>query len=390
MVDYRMRILLRALGTVSLASSVLLAQQEPPRRLDLGGAVQEVESTDTLREARATTRDMRNAYVRNQLLLGALALGPGFAVMISDEPATRVAGWMVMAGASFFAANEVARQLEITPARQVLSSRMGWRGAANGLTLGDAWKLEESERGALVLIGGLTGSTLGVVMGTHLSEGEAVAAVVGHDLVAATAFGLSYVIEPNDDSNGGIRPSVRVAVPLALGWGGYWLGQQWARNSDYEVTAGDAVLLWLGAGIGAAGATTFIIESEPNDQVLAGALVIGGLVGVWGADRFLVRKFDHSRGEGGLVASGAAAGSLMGVGVSVLVSGEAVRNSAPTFAFGTLGALAGAWVTERYARPARDEGRRYDLGSRLQLNPLGAVAALSGTPGMHSIARFTF
>lgn len=366
------------------------AQQEPPRRLTLGSRVEEVPVRDTLPEQGSTSREMRNAFVRNQLLLGALSYGPSFAVMIGTEPATRVAGWMVMTGASFFAANEVSRQVEITPARQVLSSRMGWRGTANGLALGHMWSVPEGERGALTLIGGLTGSALGVVMGSGLSEGEAVASVVGHDLVAASAYAFTYVFDPVDSDREGLRSSARVAIPLALGWGGYALGRRWARSSDYEVTAGDAMLLWLGAGIGAAGATTFIIESEPAPQTVAGTLLLGGLAGVWGADRFLVRKFDHTRGEGGLVTMGAAAGSLMGIGLGVLLSGNAIRNSAPTFAFGTLGALGGAWVTERYAQPSPDGGRQYEVGSRLQLNPMGAVAALSGTPGTHPIVRFTF
>ncbi len=373
-----------------LAGSVLSAQQEPPRRLDLGGGVQEVDSVDSFREQGVTSREMRNAFVRNQLLLGMFSYGPSFAVMLGSEPATRLAGWMVLAGGSFFAASEVARQVEITPARQVLSSRMGWRGSASGLLLGNAAKLAEGETGALTLIGGLGGSAMGVWLGSGLTEGEAVAAVVGHDLIAASAYAVTWMVDPVSGDGSGLSANARIAIPLVVGWTGYALGRSWAGNAPYEVTAGDASLLWLGAGIGAAAATTAIIESDPATQTLAGVLLGGGLLGVWGADRYFVRRFDHTRGEATLVISGAGAGALMGIGLGVLISGDAERNSAPTMAFGTLGAIAGAWLTERYAQPARDEGRRYDLGSRLQLNPMGAVAALSKTPGMHSLVRFTF
>ena len=373
-----------------LAGSVLSAQQEPPRRLDLGGGVQEVDSVDSFREQGVTSREMRNAFVRHQLLLGVVSYGPAFAVRLGSEPATRLAGWMVLAGGSFFAASEVARQWEITPARHVLSTRMGWRGSASGLLIGNAARMSEGETGALTLVGGLGGSAMGLWLGSGLTEGEAVAAVVGHDLVAASAYALTWMVDPVSGDGAGLSGNARVAIPLVVGWTGYALGRSWAGNALYEVTAGDASLLWLGAGIGAAAATTAIIESEPATQTVAGVLLAGGLLGVWGADRYFVRRFDHTRGEATLVISGAGAGALMGIGLGVLISGDAERNSAPTMAFGTLGAITGAWLTERYAQPARDEGRRYEVGSRLQLNPMGAVAALSGTPGMHSLVRFTF
>lgn len=377
-----MRTLLRAIAVLVFAAPTLIAQQEPPRRLDLGGEqVQEVAPQET-------SNEMRNAFVRNQLALGIISYGPSFAVMLGTEPATRIAAWMVMAGGSFFAATEISRQIEITPARSVLSSRMGARGSLSGLLLGNAWKMPEGEIGALTLVGGLSGTALGLVMGTNLTEGEAVAAVVGHDLVAASVFATTYVIDPIRGDADGLSNSARVAIPLVLGWGGYYLGALWARNADYEVTAGDASLLWLGAGIGAAAASTFIIESDPSDQVVAGTLLLGGLAGVWGGSRYFVKPFDHTRGESIMVSTGAGAGALMGIGLGVLLSGDAERNSAPTVAFGTLGAMTGAWLTERYVQPRADAGRQ--LGSRLQVNPFGAVAAAARTPGMHSILRFTF
>ncbi len=382
-----MRTFLRAFVGLALAALPLVAQQDPPRRLDLGTPVQEVE---TPRDDGQTSREMRNAYVRNQLGLGLVAYGPAFAVMLGSEPATRLAGYMLMAGGSFFAANEVTRQVNVTPARQVLSTRMGARGSLNGLLLGNAWQMPEGEIGAMTLVGGLGGSAVGIWVGGGLTEGEAVASVVSHDIVAASVYGITWMIDPREGDGDGLSRSARLAIPMVLGWGGYALGRAWAGNASYEVTPGDASLLWLGAAIGGAAATTTIIEGDPATQTVAGVLVAGGLLGVWGADRYFVRGFDHSRGEAALVASGAGAGALMGIGLGVLISGDAERNSAPTMAFGTLGAMAGAWLTERYAQTAPDEGRRMEVGSRIQFQPAGAVAALAGTPGQHPILRITF
>jgi hypothetical protein len=385
-----MRILTRAVAVLALAALPLVAQQDPPRRLNLGTGAEEPPPRAAERERGTTSAEMRSAFVRSQLILGIAAYGPAFAVMVGDEPATRLAGYMVMAGGSFFAASEVARRVEITPARQVLSSRMGWRGSVNGLLLGNAASMAQGEVAALSLIGGLGGTTTGILMGRDLTEGEAVASIVGHDLVAASAYALTWVFDPIEGDGKGLSASARIAIPLVLGWGGYAIGRSWAGNASYEVTAGDALLLWLGAGIGAAGASTFIVESEPTTQLVAGTLLAGGLAGVWAADRFLVRKFDHARSEGVLLASGAGAGALMGIGLGVLVSGNAERNSAPTMAFATLGAIGGVWLTGRYAQPALDEGRRYEYGSRIQLNPAGAVAVAAKAPGVHPLVRITF
>lgn len=365
----------------------LEGQQDPPRRLDLGSTVDEVNAPQ---DDGQTSREIRNAYVRGQLGLGLISYGPSLAVMLGSEPATRIAGYMLMAGASFFASNEVTRQMNVTPARHVLSTRMGARGSLNFVLLGNAWQLPEGEIGALTLIGGLGGSAAGLWMGGGLTEGEAVASVVAHDLVAASTYAVTWMIDPREGDADGLSRSARLAIPMVLGWGGYAIGRSWAGNALYEVTAGDAMLLWLGAGIGGAAAATTIVESEPQTQTIAGVLLAGGLLGVWGADRYFVRNFDHTRGEGALVATGAGAGALMGIGLGVLISGDAERNSAPTMAFGTMGAMAGAWLTERYAQPARDEGRRYDVGSRVQFSPAGAVAAMTRAPGVHPILRITF
>lgn len=382
-----MRFFLRTLGALALAATSLDAQQDPPRRLDLGSPVQEVEPP---RDQGETSRDIRNAYVRTQLGLGLGAYGPAFAVMLGSEPATRIAGWMLMSGASFFAANEITRQVNVTPARHVLSTRMGARGSLNFLLLGNAWQLPEGEIGALTLIGGLGGSAAGLWIGGGLTEGEAVASVVAHDLVAASTYAVTWMIDPREGDADGLSRSARLAIPMVLGWGGYAIGRSWAGNAPYEVTAGDATLLWLGAGIGAAAAATTIVEGDPASQTVAGALLAGGLLGVWGADRYFVRTFDHTRGEGALVATGAGAGALMGIGFGVLISGDGDRSSAPTLAFSTMGAMAGAWLTERYAQPARDEGRRLEVASRVQFNLAGIAAAGARTPGQHSIFRITF
>lgn len=386
-----MQSLFRALSLVVLVATALEAQQEPPRRLDFSreGEVEEA-PLDTVE--RRTERSVGNAFVRAQTALGLTVYGPAFAVMVGDEPATRLAAYLVMAGGSFFAATELTQQVDITPARHFLSSRMALRGAGSGLLLGRATNMRDTEIAATTLIGGLGGTAAGLLVGGGLTEGEAVATVAGHDLVAASALAVTYMVNPSDDvSNGGMAETTRLGIPLALGLGGYALGRFYAGNAPYEVTAGDANLLWLGASIGATAGLTVISGSDPPPQTVAGTVLGGGLLGVWGADRLLVRRYDHSRAEGTMVSLGGLAGSVMGIGLGVLVSGEAERWDATTLGFAALGAIGGVALAERYLQPARDMGRQqFGFLERLEVNPGAALAAASGTPGMHSIVRFTF
>lgn len=393
----------RALIALALVATALEAQQQPPRRLDFSTdtlpAPQEVDTVDTRPRLRGeTTREMRAVFVRNQTLLGLGVYGPSFSAMLSEKPATRIASYLVMAGGTFFAANELAQLMEITPARQLLSSRMAIRGAGAGLALAVETDMIGSEAGATTLIGGLGGTAVGLAVGGGLTEGEAQAMVVGHDLAAASMLAITYITHPSDGDGAGreLSPSTRVLVPMVAGWGGYALGRFYAGRATYEVTAGDALLLWLGAGIGATAAGTFIAESDPSTATVASTVLIGGLAGVWGADRLLVKRFDHSRGDGAFVALGGGAGALMGIGIGVLASGQVERGSSATFALAALGAASGVWLTERYAQPPRDQGRRYDFSraepeaDRVQFNLLSALAAARGAPGLHPVLRITF
>lgn len=389
--------LILALATVG--PSPLGAQQEPPRRLDFTREQQDARQgrdsaravRDTARIAGETTREMRTAFVRSQTILGLTAYGPTFATLVGDDALSFTAGYLVMAGGSFFVATELTRQLEITPARQYLSSRMAWRGTMNGVFLGAATDMGYRRALGMGWLFGTGGTALGLYGARNLTEGEAVAMVVGHDIAHLSAYAVFLMFDPNSDlgTTDGPSPQFRTIGATVAGWAGYRLGLGYARSAPYEVTAGDALLLWSGAAIGATAFGAIIADSDPEAQTVAGTVLAGGLAGIWGADRWLVRRFDHTTAEGSLVALGGAAGALIGIGAGVLVVGEAERGASVTMAFGAAGAAGGIWLTERYAQPAPDGGGAFEVG-RVQFNPLGAVAAAAGVQGRHPILRVTF
>ncbi|MEX2182437.1 MAG: hypothetical protein WD771_10375 [Gemmatimonadaceae bacterium] len=382
-----MRPLLRALAVLFCIAPAAMAQEEPPRRLDFGtDSVERQAPRDT---ATVTSRELRTAFVRSQTILGLTVYGPAFSAMVADDAVTATAAYFVLAGGSFFAANEIARRAVITPSRQFLSSRMAWRGTLNGLELASVLDLDRRPAAALTLLGGVGGTATGLVLGRGRTEGEAVSMVVGHDVAYVSALLIGYIIDPTDYDGRGISRQTRRLASTALGWVGYALGNRYAATAFYEVTPGDAMLLWVGASLGTTTVWAIIAEAEPSRQAVAATILVGGLGGIWAADRWLVRQYDHTTADGTLVSLGSLAGGLMGIGVGVLIAGEAERGASLTLALASLGGLGGVILTERYVAPRRDEGRQYLLG-RVEFNPLGAAAVAARAPGAHSIVRFTF
>jgi hypothetical protein len=103
-------------------------------------------------------------------------------------------------------------------------------------------------------------------------------------------------------------------------------------------------------------------------------------------DRFLVRRFDHSRADGGRVSFGAVAGGLMGAGVAALTNTND-PNRRLVSGMAAAGGLIGIIATERYLDPSPDAGRK---GMRLTFNPMSIFFVAAHTPGNHSLLNVRF
>jgi hypothetical protein len=140
------------------------AQEAPPRRLDFSvDSVARIEQ-----EPRRTSLAVRNAFVRDQTILGILVYGPAFAAMVGDDGISSTAGYLVMAGGTFFAAAELTRRLEISEAQQLLATRMAWRtaGAAFWVVAAGDGNVDQGSAGAATLLGGTDRR-----QGTHAGRG---------------------------------------------------------------------------------------------------------------------------------------------------------------------------------------------------------------------------
>jgi hypothetical protein len=379
-----MRSLVAALGACLLLALPAAAQQEPPRRL-------EFDST-TAAPRRQTDRTIGNGFVRDQTILGAFLYAPAFAVALGDDGVTSAAAYLVVAGGTFFMATELTRRIEITEARRDLAFGLPLRGAGTALLLGSATSLERGQQGAVVFLGSIGGMAGGLLLGRGLTPGEGAATLFGHDFGFLSGVALSVVAQGDrGDAIFDVESHAeRVAIWTGAGVAGLILGRRYAANAAHNVTAGDVQALWLGTTIGALAATTAIVETGADARATAGTLLLGGLAGTFVAERYLVRRYDHTRSEGNLLSLGAIAGGVMGVGLGVLVGGELERGTALTLGLATVGAVGGLALTERYLQPAGDQGKLTREIGRLRLDPLAGVAAATRTPGRHTLLSFTF
>lgn len=372
---------------LAAVATMASAQAEPPRRLDLAG--DSSAASDSTGPRFATSRELRNRFVRDQTALGLGVYGPAFAVMVGRDGVTGTAGYLVMAGGTFFAAAELTRRVRITEARHLLSTGMALRSAGSALLVVAPSELSRGPAAAVTLLAGLGGTASGLYFGGGLTGGEAAATVFGHDAAWLSAFALTLTGDNNPFNDEGVDKTSAALIWSAAGLGGYFAGRFYAGRVAHNVTVGDVQTLWLGASVGALAGGAAVASSDPTPEAVAAALLAGGWAGVALAERFLVKRFDHTRSEGNLLALGGGAGALMGMGIGILISGEADRGESMTLGFAALGAVGGVAMAERYLQPERDGGR-LALLDRLSITPGALLAAATRTPGRHTLVQLTF
>ena len=349
------------------------------------------------RETLVARTDARSAFIRGQTLLGLFAYGPAFAGAIGDNSGSASAGYLVVAGGTFFAASEVSRRMFISRPQADLSTNMGLEGALAGWATTYLLSASDKAQYAGAFIGGLTGATIGVRAARNMTEADAVAAGFGSATGALIAFGTMEALRGNREctfdpltfaetcTTRRLSNRSEVAVVLASGIIGYPIGLLYPRNARYNVTAGDVEVLGTTSALGA-GAGIALLSRHASYSHFATVATVGGVLGMMAGDRFLVQRYDHERNEADRLSLGTTAGALMGAGIAAL--GKSSRNN-PHIVGGLAvgGGLAGLIITERYLRPNPDAGRpRF----RVTFNPASIPLLAARTPGNHSLLDVRF
>jgi hypothetical protein len=339
--------------------------------------------------------DARNAFIRGQTLLGLLVYAPTFAGAITSNDAAAGSAYLVVAGGTFFAASEISRRMFISRPQTDLAFNLGHNGALAGWAATYLVDANGHTQSGGAFIGGIAGTTLGLRIARNMTEADAVGAAFGSDIAALIGFGTAETIRGSTgcvlrtdgsvDCGGSISDRGVVAIVLASGIVGYPLGVLYPRNASYNVTAGDIQTLWPSAGLGVLTANAFL-GKDASTRTIAAASTAGGVLGMVLGDRFLVRRFDHSRADGGRVTLGFFTGGLMGAGIGAL-GNTSDPNPHLVSALSAVGGLAGIIATERYVDASPDAGRR---GMRLTFNPASIFLVAARTPGNHSLLNVRF
>ena len=352
-------------------------------------------------EVIAARNDARNSFIKNQTLLGLFVYGPAFSIALGDNVAGATAGYLVVAGGSFFAASEIARRNLISRAQSDLAFNMGHNGALAGWATMFIFDSNDQGQAAGAFIGGIGGAALGVGLGRGMTEADAVGAAFGSDIGALIGWGIAESIRGDETCTTTYDPvtslpvtttcdrnlsdRAEVTMILASGIIGYPLGVLYPRNARYHVTPGDINALWGATLLGATTAGAFLGDNV-SQRAAAASLTAGGVLGMILGDRLLVQRYDHGRTDGSRVTLGTVAGELMGAGIAALINSD---DPEPHLVGGlaAVGGLAGMIITEKYLEPGPDTGRPRIA---VTFNPMGLVQTAARTPGKHSLLNVRF
>ncbi len=320
-----------------------------------------------------------NAFVRNQVLLGLIAYGPATSAILSDNGAAAAGGYFVAAGASFFLAAELVRSRSVTRAQNNLASYGGTRGAAVGAAIAAIATADGGAGfGVPILAGAVGGTVLGFQRARSMSDGEASASGFVGDLSALTTLGVGGTLGAFEDdatSRRGIAPRHKVALgtSIASGLVGHYFGPRYARRSAYNVTAGDVDMAYSSALLGGIFANAFIGDGM-SDRTAIAASTAGMLGGAVAGDRLFVRRRDRRAADGTLAQLGAAAGMLVGGGLSLMF--ESGRQASVGMI--AAGGFAGLALADGVVQSSPDAGPRGGvMRSRVSMSIVPAATAIA-------------
>ncbi len=342
--------------------------------------------------------EARIAFIRNQTLIGLLIYGPTAASVVEGNASSATATYLLVSGATFFAASQLARNMPISSAQNELATHGATRGALAGAAAMHLAADNSKPTAFGALAGGVTGTALGLKFGKTMLEGEAAATGFGADFLALTAVGV--VLAAGETCRAEISAPYGVpygyevcksrlsedgatAMALAGGLVGYPLGYMYARKASYNVTAGDIGTLWATGGLGALAGAALTARDNSSVSALGVAVTTGFVGGVIAGDRLFVRRYDHTRGDAALIGLGTAAGVLMGGGVAVLIDDQS-DNPQLAFSLGTVGGVLGLIAGKRFAEAAPEAGKR------VTFVPQSLLMAAAKVPGKHPLVQVTF
>ena len=267
-----------------------------------------------------------SAFVRNQTLMGLGVYGPALSLAVANEGTGRASTYLVAAGLTFFAASQLARQIQITPEMNSLSTHMGLRGALVGLGVTLGLKTSDDAVAAGALIGALGGTATGLAVGSNWDPQEVVASEIGSNVVALTTLGVINIGEADGDVS---ESTARSEILLLSGAtiAGYVLGRSYGNSVSHNITQGDGATLWVTGALGVAAASITYAGRAVSYRSQALAVTAGYVGGVVAGELLLSRRFDLALSDATLLGLGSGAGGLIGLGIAELTDSSGETNA---------------------------------------------------------------
>ncbi len=327
-------------------------------------------------------RAARNAFIRNQTLLGLGVYASSFAAAVTDDEAGQVASYLLVAGLSFFGASSLSRDMTITEPMNDLATSAAIKGGLAGWGISASLDAADDGQAASIFVGSLAGTAAGLWFGRNMSEAQVATAGFTSSAMAITAAGILKAIDEGPED---VSWRAQAGIVAGVGLLGYPLGATYPRRVSYNVTSGDVWTLWTAGALGAGAAST-ITAGDVDESARWVSGTSGFVAGVVVGDRLLVRRYDYTEGDAALLALGAGAGGLMGAGVYALIDRD--RSNDPLLVgMASLGGIAGAGLTNYWLNSRPDAGRTTGW---LRLSPEGLALAAAGVRGAHPLLTITF
>ena len=391
----------------------LLTPEESQRlRSAVSSAMLEAGRPTTEERGEVISESAKGAFIRDQTALAAAYYGPLLAALMTDDPSSATAIWLLTTGGTFFLTANLTKNTSVTRAQNFLSRDLAWRGSAMAWGLAYAMSGETATDDASLiqaslLTGAVGGAITGFKLGKPLTDGEVQSLALGSTSMMLTTAGVMGSVGLFDHVSGQ-EGRVIAATLVGAGIAGMPMGLRYPRTAHHSVTAGDVQVIGLWSMLGAAAGLSASLmgvegSSDPNGKAVSALTTLGYITGLAVGRGRNARLFDHTEGDARLLGVGALAGGLMGGAIDVLIK---PTDAGVAVALPTLGAILGAIATEGLAAPPPDSrgalsmrlghakhSRRAPDGRRsptLSISPTGAVFAAAGARGRFPIMSVQF
>jgi len=332
-------------------------------------------------------QDGRTSLLVSSVTLSLFGYGALVPIAFSMSDAGQIAGTdLLMAGGSFLLVSTLTSHEEVTTNEASLAGTGGVLGIGHGFLLTYLIGGENADYHAAAAVATLTsiGEYLGgyyIARNLRMTGGTASVIGLGGVFGALDGFGLSVVVLPPTAS----IPSVPLVTGFTLAGsiGGYYAG--YLLSTDHPYSDGDATVLWLGAALGGVIPLANLSAANVTDHVSLPLLSIAGSIAATAALHHATRFTHFTQSQALYIGLATAAGSLTGLGISLIAKGSGQTN----VALASLGAIGGFCLAFATTHITPRESKT--TGSlNIQLNPTALLAGDVARPVQLAGLSYTF